>query len=86
MIFIKSKQQQNLSKKLSSIKNFSWFDFDEPTKKMKKLRKIAQDIKKNGTGTRAQKYAQFKEEAMKTGLFDSKDSIHKSFIDVLFDS
>lgn len=81
--------EQELQRNFTDVKNasnynFSWFDNDI-AKKMKKLRKIAQEIKKNGIGTKSQKYALFKEEAMKTGLFDSKDNIHKSFIDVLFD-
>lgn len=77
----------NINKK-SSLNNFSlWkmFTDNEATKKMKKLRKYAQEIKKDNTLTKRQKYNMIKDYivSVDSGI-ESKKNISDTFVDVLY--
>lgn len=77
----------NINKK-SSLNNFSlWkmFTDNEATKKMKKLRKYAQEIKKDDTLTKRQKYNMIKDYivSVDSGI-ESRKNISDTFVDVLY--
>lgn len=82
------------ARKLNYIKNQSLNNFslwkmvtdNDATKKMKKLRKYAQQVKKDDTLTKRQKYNMIKDYVVSVGGDEavSRKNISDSFVDILY--